>query len=104
MEKYKIIFEPIAVRDLNGIVKYISKILKEPEIAKRLYASIKKLVFSLENMLYRCKLVNDEPFCKMEIRKLPVENYTAFYFINEENKAVHIVRILHNRREWQNIL
>ncbi len=104
MEKYKIIFEPTAVRDLNGIVKYISKILKEPEIAKRIYASIKKHIFSLNHMPYRCKLVENEPFCKMGIRKLPVENYTAFYFVNEESKAVHIVRILYNRREWQNLL
>ncbi len=94
----------MAVSDLNGIVKYISKILKEPTIAKRLYASIKKQIFSLEHMPYRCKLVNDEHFCKMGIRKLSVENYTAFYFLNEESKTVHIVRILYNRREWQHLL
>lgn len=104
LEKYKVIFEPKAVSDLNGIIKYISEILKEPEIAKRIYASIKKQILSLEAMPYRCKLVNEEPFFKMGVRKFPVENYTAFYFVNEESKAVHIFRILYNRREWQNLL
>lgn len=104
MEKYKVIFEPRAVSDLNGIVKYISEVLKEPEIAKRIYSSIKKQIFSLDTMPYRCKLVDDEPFCKMGIRKLPVENYTAFYFVDEKSKTVHIFRILYNRREWQHLL
>ncbi len=80
------------------------KVLKEPEIAKRIYASIKKQIFSLEHMPCHCELVDDEPFCNIGICKLPVENYTVFYFINEENKTVHIVRILCNRREWKHLL
>lgn len=104
MEKYKVIFEPLAVDDLNETVNYIAQTLKEPEIAKRIYFSIKNHLLSLEEMPYRCKLVDDERFCKMGIRKLPVENYTAFYFVNEKSKSVHIFRILYNRREWQNFL
>ena len=104
MEKYKIIFEPRAVNDLNEIFKYISYTLKEPEIAKRIYNSIKKHILSLESMPYRHKLLDDEPFRNLEIRRIPVENYTAFYFVNEESKTVHIFRILYNCREWKNLL
>lgn len=104
LEKYKVVFEPRAVNDLNEIVKYISYTLKEPEIAKRIYNSIKKHLLSLESMPYCHKLLDDELFRNMEIRKIPVENYTAFYFVNEKSKSVHIFRILHNRREWKNLL
>lgn len=104
LDKYKVVFEPLAVSDLRDIVDYIATKLKEPEIAKRIYTSIKKQILSLEVMPYRYKLVDDEPFCKTGIRKLPVENYTAFYFVNEERKTVHIFRILYNRREWQNLI
>ena len=104
LEKYKIIFEPRAVNDLNEIIKYISYALKEPEIAKRIYNSIKMHLLSLESMPYRHKLLDDELFRNMEIRRIPVENYTAFYFVNEKSKSVHIFRILHNRREWKNLL
>ena len=104
LEKYKVVFEPRAVNDLKEIVKYISYTLKEPEIAKRIYNSIKKHLLSLESMPYRHNLLDDELFQNMEIRKIPVENYTAFYFVNGKSKSVHIFRILHNRREWKNLL
>ena len=104
LEKYKIIFEPRVVSDLKDIVKYIADTLKEPEIAERIYTSIKERIFSLETMPYRHKLVNDEPFHKIEIRILPVENYSVFYFVEEKTKIVHIFRILYNRREWKYLL
>lgn len=104
LEKYKIIFETRAVSDLKDIVDYIAVTLKEPETAKRIYSSIKKQLISLDTMPYRHTIVSDEPFCKIGLRKIPVENYTAFYFVGEENHTVHIVRILYNRREWQNLI
>jgi len=40
----------------------------------------------------------------MGVRFMPVESYNAFYIIDEEKSVVHILRILYNRKEWQNIL
>lgn len=104
MEKYKIVFEPYALRDLNEIVRYIAEILKEPTIAKRIYKSIKEQILSLESMPYRHKLIDDKVLNKKEIRKMPVENYLAFYFVIEETKTVHIIRILYSRRVWKNLI
>lgn len=104
MEKYKIVFESYALRDLREIVRYIAEILKEPEIAERIHNSIKKQILSLESMPYRHKLIDDEVLNKKEIRKMPVENYLAFYFVKEETKTVHIIRVLYNRREWKNLI
>jgi len=33
-----------------------------------------------------------------------VENYSAFYIVNEKDKEIHVFRILYNRREWKNLL
>jgi len=51
----------------------------------------------------RHSVVQEQPYAAMGVRKLLVENYIAFY-IDEEKYEVHILRILYNRREWQNIL
>ena len=104
MEKYKIVFESHALRDLREIVRYIAEILKEPVIAERIHNSIKNQILSLEVMPYRHKLIDDEVLYKKEIRKIPVENYLVFYCVTEKSKTVHIFRILYNRREWKNLI
>ena len=104
MEEYKVIIDSNAEKDLISILSYISNSLKEPQIAKRIFQSIRKQVLSLNKLPYRFEVINEEPYASMGIRKIPVENYTAFYCIDEENKTVHVFRILYNRREWQNLI
>ncbi len=35
---------------------------------------------------------------------LLVENYIAFYVVDEAKREAHVLRILYNRREWQDLL
>lgn len=72
--------------------------------AVKLYNSIKKEFLTLNNMPFRHAVVNEEPYRSMGVCKIPVENYTSFYVVNESGKTVHIFRILYNRREWQYLL
>lgn len=104
MEEFEVIIEETAERDLISILSYISDTLKEPAIAKRIFLSIKDQVLSLNQMPYRYAVVNEEPYMQMGIRKISVENYTAFYFVDDKNKIVHVFRVLYNRREWKNLI
>ena len=61
-------------------------------------------ILTLNKMPFRYSVVNEEPYRSMGVRRIPVENYTAFYVVDEEGKTVHIFRILYNRREWQYLL
>ena len=93
-----------AQRDLRGILLYIKNTLKEPSIARRIYTLIKEQVLTLKRMPPRHSVVQEQPYGERGVRKLLVENYIAFYVIDEEKHEVHILRILYNRREWQDIL
>lgn len=104
MTKYKVIIELSAQRDLQSLLRYITDTLKEPVIAKRTYTSIKEQILTLNQMPLRNNIVQEQSYAAMGVRKLVVENYIAFYIIDEEKREVHILRILYNRREWQNIL
>ena len=104
MTEYKIVIEETAENDLVGILSYISDTLHEPNIAMKIYGSIKKEILTLNQMPFRCGVVNEEPYRSMGVRRIAVENYTAFYVVDEEEKTVHIFRILYNRREWQYLL
>ena len=104
MTEYKIVIEETAENDLVGILSYISDTLHELGIAMKIYGSIKKEILTLDKMLFRYALVNDEPYRSIGVRRIQVEKYTAFYVVDEKEKTVHIFRILYNRREWQYLL
>ncbi len=104
MTEYKIVIEETAENDLIGILNYISDTLHEPNIAIRIYSTIKKEILSLNKMPNRYAVVNEEPYRSMGVRRIPVENYTAFYIVDEKQNVVHIFRILYNRREWKYLL
>ena len=104
MTEYKIVIEETAENDLVGILSYISDTLHEPNVAFKIYSSIKKEILTLDKMPFRYAVVNEEPYRSMWVRRIPVENYTAFYVVDENERTVHIFRILYNRREWQYLL
>lgn len=104
MKEYKVTVEPLARQDILDIRRYISKTLKEPAAAKRIYDAIKDAILTLEQNPMRHAVVRDEPYTSLGLRRLPVENYTVFYLVNDESKEVHVIRVLYSRREWQNLL
>ena len=104
MTEYKIVIEQTAENDLLGILSYISDTLHEPSIAMKIYGLIKKEILNLNRMPFRFEVVNEEPYRSMGVRRIPVENYTAFYIVDKNEKTVHIFRIIYNRREWRYLL
>ncbi|MEI6578245.1 MAG: type II toxin-antitoxin system RelE/ParE family toxin [Eubacteriales bacterium] len=104
MKEYKVFIEDSAEKDLFGILLYISKTLKQPTIAKRIYTEIKKQISNLRSKPARQKIVEEAPYAAQGVRKLYVENYMVFYVVDDSKKEVHVFRILYNRREWQNLL
>ena len=102
--KYKVIIDYTAENDLVGILHYIANTLHEPNVAKRIYKSIKEQILSLEEIPLRYPLINEEPYRTAGVRKILVEGYTAFYLVNSADMTVHVFRILYSRREWQHLL
>ncbi len=84
---------------LRSVKKGIGRPVEE------VFAEIRgNLVLTLVQMPPRHNIVQDKQFASMCICKLPVENYSSFYIVNDKKQKVHILRILFNRRERQNIL
>jgi plasmid stabilization system protein ParE len=102
--KYDVILETTAVLDLYGIFDYIRDVLKSPQAAQRVFISIRQQMLSLDQMPTRFNTVRDEPYSSLGVRIMPVENYNAFYIVDEQKREVRVIRILYNRREWQRFL
>jgi plasmid stabilization system protein ParE len=96
--------ETTAVSDLYEILNYITIILKAPESAECIYLSVKQKIFSLSQMPARHNIVKDEQYASIGIRILTVENYNVLYTVDEIKQKGYVLRILHSRRIWQNLL
>jgi len=104
LEKYNVIIETPAISDIDGIFDYIANVLKEPRIAERICCSIESAVFSLRKSPLWYSVIEWEPFFSKEIRKMPAENYLIFFTVDKELHEVHVLRVMYNRRNWQNLL
>ena len=49
-------------------------------------------------------VIDDSSVKDLNIRKLIIKNYIAFYRVNEENKVVNVERILYGASNWINEL
>lgn len=86
-----------ADRDLRGIYEYIAFTLLSERNAdyqlKRLEDAITRLCYMPE----RFKRYEIEPWKDMGLRTVPVDNYILFYYVDEKNRTVTIVRVLYNK-------
>ena len=104
MKTYTVLISETAETDLQEIIRFISLERREPLNARNLLSRIREAILDLEKMPYRHVLVRDERLASQGIRMLPVENHMVFYIASEANDSVSIVRILHSRREWTELL
>lgn len=102
--KYNVIVQESAELDIDGIIEHISHGLQERRLALNLYRRLTESMFSLKTMPGRCKIIDEEPYKAMKLRRLIVDNYSIFYIVNDEMLTVHIIRVLYNHRDWQNII
>ena len=99
---YRVAYTASALQDIEDIFEYIARELLEPELAAGIYRSIVKAVRSLESFPNRHEALEREQFGFL--RRMPVKNYLVFYAVNEENKAVSVIRIMYGARNVEDQL
>jgi len=96
---YKVKLTKQATQQLQNTIEYISKILQEPEAAKRWSERIKKGILSLDQMPLRFPLVEEKPWRTEGIHKMAVENFTVYYWVNEPSATVWVIAVIYSRRD-----
>lgn len=95
---YKVVYLPIARRQLEEAVAYIAENLCAPDAADDLINAVDEAVRALSEMPYRHALYPLLFAMKREIRFIPIKNYNLFYVVNEDRKTVEIWRLIHQLR------
>lgn len=101
MNEYSVLLAPIAIEDLKGIRRYIALELCEPEIATALVNRIQEEILRLQCFPYSHQLIRDSVMAQLGIRYLIVENYMVYFRIQEIIKTIEVLRIAHERSNWQ---
>ncbi|MBN3585816.1 type II toxin-antitoxin system RelE/ParE family toxin, partial [Algoriphagus aestuarii] len=93
-------FTPIAVEDLDDIFSYIADKLHNKEAAINFLEKINYQIMRLQDFPFSGSLVSDKFLRDKGYRTVIVNNYIAFYLVNELEKHIVIVRILHNKQNY----
>ena len=102
--KYNIHITDKAESDLIKAADYIEFTLLNPKAANDLLDKTEEEIGKLAFMPEKHQPVDDPILASWGIRLITVNNYLAFYLIDESSKTVHIVRFLYGKRNWVAIL
>lgn len=92
---YKVMILPMAEEDIMNNTDYIAFEKKAPETALELAMGLRNTIAKLEFMPKQHELDEDEELAAQEIRKCYYKNYKIYFFIDEKNGIVCVLRVLH---------
>ena len=97
MKKYIVNITPHALDMMTQIFEYIAFELLEPKYAAEQITHLQEKIQSLDTMPKRCKTLSKKLYQSHELRRLLVDNYSVFYYL--EGNIVTITDILYSRSD-----
>lgn len=94
MKEYEVTITKRALQDMEAIYQYIAVNLSAPATAMKQYNRIAQGIESLNLFPERYPLMRSEPEKRKGIRRVLIDNYSAFYFVNQDK--VTVFRVLYS--------
>ena len=101
---YQVHITSTAEHDIMRAADYIEFTLKNPDAVDNLLDAATEQIDSLADLPQKFRLVDDPVLASWGIRFVKINNYLAFYTIDEEKQTVIIVRFLCQKSNWTSIL
>jgi addiction module RelE/StbE family toxin len=101
---YKIVITKKAKQEVLNATMYIANELLSPQAASHLYNTANEAFKSLSEMPKRNSEINPFAIGLSGIRYIVIENYLAFYTVDDDTMTVRIIRFLYSKRDWLCIL
>jgi addiction module RelE/StbE family toxin len=103
-KKYRITIEKYAQKDIESIYNYICDNLVNKEAAIKLLNKINEKFDSIALFPKSASLLNNDYVTNKNIRKLLIDNYIAFYEVDDINKEIKIIRIIYGMQNYIDVL
>lgn len=97
--EYRVSFTDYAAGQLSDVFNYISFDLSSPEVAVDWTYRIQKKLMCLMYALERIKLTDEEPWRSRNVHRFSVENFYAYFLIDESEKRVWIIAFVYAKRD-----
>ena len=101
---YQVHITSTAEHDIMRAADYIEFTIKNPTAADNLLDVSTEQIGSLSDLPQKFRLVDDSVLASWGIRFVIINNFLAFYTIDEEKQTVIIVRFLYQKNNWTSIL
>jgi len=101
---YNLEYLPVALQDMVAIVRYISRELGNPAAADRLATELINAGDSIPKFPYMNPPYTPIRPLKHEYRKILVQNYFIFYWVDEEKKLITIARVVYAKSDYDPLL
>lgn len=101
---YILEYLPVARKDMIEIVRYISRELQNPDAADRLAVELVNAAESVLTFPYAAPAYQPIRSLKHEYRKILVQNYLMFYWVDEEERLVTVARVVYAKRDYGRLL
>jgi len=88
MQQYKVEITDEALADMEQLYNHIANVLLSPLNAMGQYNRIADAILTLDIMPERFKIMESEPECSRELRRMLVDNYSIFYVIRSDKVIV----------------
>ena len=88
MKRYKVQITDRALSDMEEIYNYIAEQLQVPETAMEQYNRIADAIETLDAFPERIKLMETEEGRVLELRQMPVDNFSVFFHVREERVII----------------
>ncbi|MBQ7340508.1 MAG: type II toxin-antitoxin system RelE/ParE family toxin [Clostridia bacterium] len=98
MSKYQVLLTPESTQEIRDIHSYIANTLLVPETAKKQVNRIMETIKSLDEMPERYSLYEKEPWHTRGLRKVSVDNFIVFYYVNNNSSEVVIFHVFYGGR------
>lgn len=103
-ESHAVTYSTEALQDLRAIYAYIAYTLLAPETAQRQVNRIRKEIRLLDTLPSRFQIISWEPWRSMQMHRMPVDHYSVFYLVNDEEMMVRISRIVYDGQDLSNMV
>jgi len=105
MVQYKVPLSNAAENDLRNIAEYITLQYFAPIAAAKKVRHLKETIVNrLSFMPQKYRLVDNDVWASIGLRRMNVENYIVFFIVNPKKNIVNVARIIHGKRDWEHVL
>lgn len=104
MKEYNVKVTPYAKEQMMEIRDYIAYQILNPDAARNQIIKIRAEIRKLSQFPDRIRTIDEQPWGSQGVRKIVVNNFYVYFWIDEDNAEVHVTAVAYSKRDQERVL